>query len=67
MISEYRSVIYYHEEKPKWCETIRVGILCDATAECVLPYPCSTILSSFWKAMLITTGSKPYLSYVFLP
>ena len=26
MISEYRSVVYYHEEKPKWMETFRISI-----------------------------------------
>ena len=24
MISHYKSVIYYHEDKPKWCETVKV-------------------------------------------
>ncbi|KAH0557836.1 dedicator of cytokinesis protein 2 isoform X1 [Cotesia glomerata] len=25
-IDEYRSVIYYHEDKPRWCETFKIAI-----------------------------------------
>ena len=25
LTSEYRSTIYYHEDKPKWCETVKVN------------------------------------------
>ncbi|XP_066581822.1 dedicator of cytokinesis protein 1 isoform X2 [Prorops nasuta] len=25
-INEYRSVIYYHEDKPRWCETFKIGV-----------------------------------------
>lgn len=27
MLNEYKSVIYYHEDKPKWNETFRVSTL----------------------------------------
>ncbi|XP_026674071.1 dedicator of cytokinesis protein 1 isoform X3 [Ceratina calcarata] len=26
MIDEYRSVIYYHEDKPRWCETFKIAV-----------------------------------------
>lgn len=26
VINEYRSVIYYHEDKPRWCETFKIAI-----------------------------------------
>lgn len=25
-IDEYRSVIYYHEDKPRWCETFKIAV-----------------------------------------
>lgn len=25
MVSEYKTVVYYHDDKPKWCETVKVG------------------------------------------
>lgn len=26
---EYRSVVYYHEDKPRWCETFKIAIPID--------------------------------------
>ncbi|XP_023288564.1 dedicator of cytokinesis protein 1 isoform X2 [Orussus abietinus] len=26
LIDEYRSVIYYHEDKPRWCETFKIAV-----------------------------------------
>ena len=28
-LSEYRSTIYYHEDKPRWCETIKICVSID--------------------------------------
>jgi dedicator of cytokinesis protein 1 len=28
MVSQYRFVVYYHEDKPKWFETVKVLHLC---------------------------------------
>ena len=27
LVSEYRSCIYYHNGKPEWSETIKVGVI----------------------------------------
>ncbi|KAI0221767.1 Dedicator of cytokinesis protein 1 [Lamellibrachia satsuma] len=29
MVSEYKTVVYYHDDKPKWCETVKVAIPID--------------------------------------
>lgn len=26
LIDEYHSVIYYHEDKPRWCETFKIAV-----------------------------------------
>lgn len=40
MVSEYKSVIYYHEDKPKWHETFKVShcfsYMCCCTSQCVM-------------------------------
>jgi len=27
MVSQYKSIIYYHEDRPRWCETVKVRTL----------------------------------------
>lgn len=38
MISEYHSVIYYHEDKPKWNETFKVNVPIDDFIRCHLKF-----------------------------
>lgn len=38
MINEYRSVIYYHEDKPKWNETLKVNVPIEDFKQCHLKF-----------------------------
>lgn len=38
MTSDYRSVIYYHDDKPKWNETFRINVPIDDFSRCHLKF-----------------------------
>ncbi|KAG5670986.1 hypothetical protein PVAND_001211 [Polypedilum vanderplanki] len=38
MVSEYRSVIYYHDDKPKWNETFKINVPIDDFTKCHLKF-----------------------------
>jgi dedicator of cytokinesis protein 1 len=38
MMSEYRSVIYYHEDKPKWNETFKINVPIEEFIKCHLKF-----------------------------
>lgn len=38
MLSEYRSVIYYHEDKPKWNETFKINVPIEEFIKCHLKF-----------------------------
>jgi len=37
-LDEYKSVVYYHEDRPKWYETVKVAIQIDEFKSCHLKF-----------------------------
>uniref|UniRef100_A0A1L8DMR3 Putative signaling protein n=1 Tax=Nyssomyia neivai TaxID=330878 RepID=A0A1L8DMR3_9DIPT len=61
MSSEYKSVIYYHEDKPKWNETFKVQVPIDEFKQCHLRFQFKHRSSNETK----DRAEKPFaLSYV---
>nr|AKO62845.1 mbc isoform a [Prodiamesa olivacea] len=38
LVSEYRSIIYYHEDRPKWNETFKINVPIEEFAKCHLKF-----------------------------
>lgn len=36
--TEYRSVVYYHEDKPRWCETLKIVVSTEEFKGCHLKF-----------------------------
>ncbi|XP_014608633.1 PREDICTED: dedicator of cytokinesis protein 1 isoform X1 [Polistes canadensis] len=60
-IDEYRSVIYYHEDKPRWCETFKIAVPIDEFKQAHLKFTFKHRSSNEAK----DKSEKPFaLSYV---
>ncbi|KAK2584698.1 hypothetical protein KPH14_007033 [Odynerus spinipes] len=61
VIDEYRSVIYYHEDKPRWCETFKIAVPIDEFKQAHLKFTFKHRSSNEAK----DKSEKPFaLSYV---